>query len=596
VRADSGIRQADAVRAAKGLARALRQDPGLGKSAPADLAESLGVSEDLVRQVLHSIQLESKPSRPSAGATLRNGLSRALGFVSDATRRMMVRPLFFVLATTLLAALGVVQLLVNRSPAEGADQFQALHAGIGGLLLTVHAGCYARHGRLRFAVYGGLIVWAALIGVNALQGWLGTGPTTFFSGPMGVMQAMFVSFLIAFQYTVIGAVAAVAGGYFAGLKLERAVETMSRQELLSRLFELQSRLGESGDAEAEERAPASQRYRIVERFRRAWPVYTIVIGLAFGILHVSLFTYVAATSNQVAGPSYLMFVVSIALMALEFALIAFISFFSGGIVKAVGAAWLYQLATFPALLIDLRGRIDGWVFGPTWVQETWFQPDSIRWLMIYTTGIALVAGVGAAVENRAKRQRRLLTNDPAALMAEMVRIEWLLSSRAAEVCVLVVDVARSSHMKSEADPLEAEYCFREYQSFVETVCARYGGSVHSTAGDGAVVAFHESRRAFEAARTLQTEIETFNRTHNRLASPFRLRVGIHVGHVAAELNKVQFTEVIDYAAHAQATAPVGGIAVTGAAAAHLDRGDLLPLRETFGGQPLFIAVQPTVDA
>lgn len=596
MRADSGIRQADAVRAAKGLARALRQDPDLGKSAPADLAESLGVSEDLVRQVLQSIQIESRRPRPSAAAGLRNAAIGAIARASDASRRLMSRPIFFVLVTTLLAAIGVVPLLVRRSPSSGVEQVQALHAGIGGLVLAVHAGCYARHGRLRYAVYGGTIMWATLIGINALQNWLSSGQTPLAGGPMGILQAIFVSFLIAFQYTVIGAVAAVAGGYFAGLKLERAVETMSRQELLSRLFELQSRLGESEGSEPEPIAPASQRYRLIERFRRVWPVYTIVIGLAFGLLHVSLFTYVSAISNQNSGPAYLLFVVSIALMALEFALIAFVSFFSGGIGKAVGAAWLYQLSTFPALLIDLRGRIDGWVFGPTWVQETWFQPDSIRWLLIYTTGIALVAGVGAAVENRAKRQRRLLTNDPAALMAEMVRIEWLLSSRASEVCVLVVDVARSSIMKAEADPLEAEYCFREYQNFVETVCARYGGSVHSTAGDGAVVAFHETRRAFEAARALQTEIETFNRTHNRLASPFRLRVGIHVGHVAAELNKVQFTEVIDFAAHAQATAPVGGIAVTGAAAAHLDRGDLLPLRETFGGQPLFIAVQPTMDA
>lgn len=503
------------------------------------------------------------------------------------------RPILFVLITTLLASIAVVSLLVRQDLTMQAAQVQSLHAGIGLGLLALHVACYARHGRLRFALWGSLIVWGALIGINFFQGWLerGVSPTT--GAPITVVQSIFVAFLIAVQYGVIGAVGAVTGGYFSGLRLDKAIAGMPRQELIARLFELQSKLGDSEAASGID-VPASQRFRLVERFRKAWPVYTITTGLAFGLLYVSLFTYVSQTGTQ-AGPSYLMFVVSIALMALEFALIAAVSFFSGGIWKAIAAAWLYQLATFPALLIDLRGRVNGWVFGPAWVQETWLQPDALRWLLIYTTGIALVAGVGAAVENRAKRQKRLIMNDPAALMAEMVRIEWLLSSRAAEICVLVVDVARSSHMKSEADPLEAEYCFREYQSFVENVCARYGGSVHSTAGDGAVVAFHETRRAFDAARALQTEIEGFNRTHNRLSTPFRLRVGIHVGHVAAELNKVQFTEVIDFAAHAQATAPVGGIAVTGAAAAHLDRNALLPLKETFGGQPLFIAVQPTMD-
>lgn len=595
LRVDTELRQADAVRAAKGLATALRQDPELGRSPPEALARSLGIPEDLVRQVLASIQASERRPRTSHAHSIKSGLAKVWQAFAKVGRTCTRRPVYFVLVTTLLAAIGVLSLLLNEGTPSSSGSVLGLHAGIGLSLLALHVACYVRHARLRYALWGGLIVWGALIGIHYVQRLLANDAAPASLGTMGVIQTVFVAFLAALQYAVIGAVGAVAGGYFAGVRFDRAVDGMPRQELLSRLFELQSRLGQSTATSAAV-APSAQRYRLVERFRRAWPLYTIFCGLGFGFLYVSLLTYVGYASAQAAVPPYLMFVVHIALMALEFALIAAVAFFSGSIWKAVAAAWLYQLSTFPALMVDLRDRIPGWIFGPAWVQETWLQAEPLRWLLIYTTGIALVVGIGTEVENRARRQKRLMTNDPAALMTEMVRIEWLLSSRAAEVTVLVVDVARSAQMKAEADPLVAEYCFREYQCFVETVCARYGGCVHSTAGDGAVVAFHETARAFEAARALQTEIETFNRTQNRLASPFRLRVGIHVGHVAAELNKVQFTEVIDFAAHAQATAPVGGIAVTGAAAAHLDKGALLPLRETIGSQALYIALQPTMDA
>ena len=590
MRANPELNQADVLRAAKGLARALRADPDLGGAKTKELAESLGIPEELVHQVLASIRMPKARAGSGLGAQSKHIGKAILSGMLAVWLNVTRRPLLFVALTTLLGGAGIASFILRQDLSLQKEQIENAQTYIGLAVVLLHVGLYANHARLRCPAFGGLIVWAALIGISMLQRWVDFGPEQTFGSGMAILQTTFVAFLIAFQYAVIGGVAAVAGSYVSSLRLERAVEGMPRQELLARLFEIQKQLGVASGPSME---PTAKRLHLVERYRRIWPIHAAGVGLCFGTLYVLVFTYLGSVQSVTSPISYLSFTVSFALMLLEFVLIVGLSFFAGSIWRALGAAWTYQLATILPLLLDLGKIFPNWAFGPEYVRAVWGKPESLRWLLLYTTGLSLVAGIGAAVEQRAQRQRRLRQNDPAALMAEMVRIEWLLSNKATDVCVLVVDVARSSQMKAESDPLESEYSFREYHRFVETVCATYGGHVHSTAGDGAVVAFHDVRRAFEAGRSLQTEVEGFNRTQNRLAVPFRLRVGIHVGHVAAELNKVQFTEVIDLAAHAQATAPVGGIAVTEAAAASLDKSTLLPLKESIAGQALYIAANPT---
>jgi class 3 adenylate cyclase len=119
--------------------------------------------------------------------------------------------------------------------------------------------------------------------------------------------------------------------------------------------------------------------------------------------------------------------------------------------------------------------------------------------------------------------------------------------------------------------------------------------VHSTAGDGAVVAFPSCTEGFAAAKRIQTDIEDFNRETNRLGSPFRLRVGLHVGRVAGELEKVQFTEVIDIAAHVQTVAPVGGIAMTELVAEQLGGEPAVQLKDPVDGHTVMLVLNPTVD-
>jgi class 3 adenylate cyclase len=151
-------------------------------------------------------------------------------------------------------------------------------------------------------------------------------------------------------------------------------------------------------------------------------------------------------------------------------------------------------------------------------------------------------------------------------------------------------------MKAAADPLKVEYSFREYQKLIDRITQEHRGHVHNTMGDGAVSAFNTCADAFTAARQLQTEIASFNMNVNRLETPFRLRIGLHQGVIAGELDKIEFTEVIDIAAHVQGAAPIGGIAATETVMPSLSEHQFAQLQGTIDGCRVFIAMNPTLDA
>jgi class 3 adenylate cyclase len=183
----------------------------------------------------------------------------------------------------------------------------------------------------------------------------------------------------------------------------------------------------------------------------------------------------------------------------------------------------------------------------------------------------------------------LAKDDAATLMAELLQIQYALSEDQAEVCVLVVDAAKSSMMKATIDPLIVEYSFRAYQAWIVTVCARHAGRVYTSTGDGAIVAFGTCGEALFAAYELQEDVARFNREENRLKSPFLLRIGLHVGAVVAGLEKVEFTQVIDIAAHVEHVAPIGGVALTDAVVQRLAGYHFDPLLDDVDGHRVLVA-------
>lgn len=162
------------------------------------------------------------------------------------------------------------------------------------------------------------------------------------------------------------------------------------------------------------------------------------------------------------------------------------------------------------------------------------------------------------------------------LLRQLVNLQDKLKSGEQSITFLSVDMVGSTRIKAEADPLSVEFTFNEYHHFVENTAKRFGGRVHSTAGDGVTLAFDHPQEAFSAAKLLQTGIFELNTFRNKVGQPLILRCGIHSGTVVAptagDIKSLNFAHVIDMAAHMQKACPPGGIAVSDAAAAQLPGG------------------------
>lgn len=210
------------------------------------------------------------------------------------------------------------------------------------------------------------------------------------------------------------------------------------------------------------------------------------------------------------------------------------------------------------------------------VQASWSVPSFL--LVAFLAGGAL----GGLFVHRMVRKwrKRLGIEDPLTerqeLLRQLVTIQDKLRTGEQSATFVSVDVVGSTQIKAQSDPLSVEFTFNEYHLFLEMVAKRYQGHVHSTAGDGAILAFDQPQQAFAAARNLQTGILELNTFRNKTGTPLVLRVGLHTGTVVApqagDLGSVNFAHVIDVAAHLQKVCPAGGIAVSDAAAVYLPGG------------------------
>lgn len=212
---------------------------------------------------------------------------------------------------------------------------------------------------------------------------------------------------------------------------------------------------------------------------------------------------------------------------------------------------------------------------------TIFRPDttlSAGLLIPWTIGGLL----GGFIAHRLVAQLRpkLGMKDPVSerqeLLNQLIEIQDKLRATEQHLVFMSVDVVGSTKMKLSADPLAVEYTFNEFHKYVEAVTRKHGGTVHSTAGDGVTCAFTHPSQAFSAGKNLQVGLVELNQFRNRVGMPLRLRVGIHAGQVLApskdDVRSVNFSDVIDIAAHMQKLCPVGGVAISEAAAQFLPGG------------------------
>lgn len=196
--------------------------------------------------------------------------------------------------------------------------------------------------------------------------------------------------------------------------------------------------------------------------------------------------------------------------------------------------------------------------------------------------LSLAGAFGGFVVHRlvGKYHRQLGIKDPVSerqeLLRQLVEIQDKLRSGEQGVAFLSVDIVGSTKLKQSADPLSVEFTFNEYHRYADSIARKHLGRVHSTAGDGITMAFDHPRNAYQAARNLIAGLIELNTFRNKIGKPIEVRCGIHAGTVTApdagDIRSLNFASVIDIAAHLQKEAPVGGIAISEYAAAHVPGG------------------------
>ena len=126
---------------------------------------------------------------------------------------------------------------------------------------------------------------------------------------------------------------------------------------------------------------------------------------------------------------------------------------------------------------------------------------------------------------------------------------------------LDVDVVDSYQLKAaEERPERVVVSFERFRALVEGVVEAHGGQVLNSNGDEVMAFFDGADAALGGARAILARLPEWNRAENRLANDFQVRIGIHTGRSAVDLERgVAYSPVLDGAGHLQKAAPVGGL-------------------------------------
>ncbi|HLK15265.1 MAG TPA: hypothetical protein VKT78_10700, partial [Fimbriimonadaceae bacterium] len=127
-------------------------------------------------------------------------------------------------------------------------------------------------------------------------------------------------------------------------------------------------------------------------------------------------------------------------------------------------------------------------------------------LVTYFIPVSLIF-VGFKLHRDWQTKRRAEEGDADAVLGELLDVQWRLAAAPTDVYVLVVDVVGSTRMKDGADALNAEYSFRAFQAWVGSVVTARGGRIEVTAGDSAIAAFGDPLQAVTAGQQLLKELE-----------------------------------------------------------------------------------------
>jgi class 3 adenylate cyclase len=554
------------VEAARSLALHLREQPRDRVASPARLADQFGVSPGMVCSVLEGVR-QAAQNRSQRKHTLRAQVAAGMKSVNDGLRDLTNDPMRFLLFSSLaLAIAGLIPFLITHFGGN-----VAIAAGIALLIefiayITLHTVCVWRAGKARFAWLSAALTCFAIvfIGVAGRLPWhMVFNMRSAEEGTLILVGSLILGFFLAFLQGLVLTLVAFLGGYLRLWQIDRHTRSLTRQEAIQRLIELQSRLK---FAQPESKARSGFR-RVRTRFRQHAQSLCLGAGLAFGTAGL-LFPKQAETLDSFG--SVLAITIGLLAPGPATALLFGVAF---GLAESI-LPW-FRIHTFAAALDCAPAAL-------------------VRGLTAWV--VALVA----FIYEMNSREKRLGRNEVNVLVEELIRVEWRLQEAANWVTALCIDAAGSTRMKMGADPLMVEYSFRAYQQWIARTCLEHNGVVQATAGDGAIVSFGDAAHALSAAKRLQRDLDQFNTHENRIGVPFRVRIGIHRGQVRGALHEIEFTNVIDIAAHIEKISPVGGIAISEAAfsESRQTRPDerALALAEPVDGQTVYVVLNATEEA
>ncbi len=529
------------------FAEHLRVNPNEG-SDPTQLAERFGIPVEVVREAL--LIRSGGAGRRAASAPRDRGLKVDLAWLKGHLERHPLWAIFgFSVAMAFPALLGL--------PARSYPWMYGLCTLI--VLVTAVVTSYFR-GQLRYGLPAPFLVATGYMGTIQVISLVHASRFNLRS-----LQAA-GGFLVAgtvVMGTVLAAltVGATFLGALARVRREAAEELrQDRLKLLEQVMQLQDRLETASPAVA---VDVSLRERL-EWARRNWVAIAAGVGLiSFAASGTIMSTVGFPDAAMRTAPALLPLIAASLVMVFEFCLNLFAAFAAGSFLRGVASGLIIQaVGNLSWLIPSDYGGLDRMV-------QYWTSSPLVWLYFAITLLLSGITGMAAAVERRTYRQARIAVADQAAVLAEMVRLQQILSRGAASVCILAADVAGSTRMKQGEDVLRIELSFRAFQDLVSRVVRAFDGRVFSTAGDGALAQFPDVAKAFAAAQELQAKLGEFNQKVNRLGSPFRIRIGLHYGEVHGDLEKAEFTQVIDVAAHVERASPEGGIALTASAAKEL---------------------------
>ncbi len=593
----AALTETPSLEAAQALARHLRENPSAATTSAAELAHSFDLAPDFVADVLRGVAKPAKQAQkkasPNIGRMIERSILKGFDFVTSNPPvfvAVLTALCFTAIALELVPFFNSIQHLPEAQQTVEFVKFRGAHGWwvpAFGIMLGLQMACFYRYAQVRQALYGALAFWMVTASVNVFIMWA-TALDRSNPALIGRFFAAILALLIfGSMYAALGSLFAVLGEYAKFRRADKAEDSMTRQQLLERLFEVQSKLKTCHQSDRREKHFLPESWS--ETFNRH--PYLVVVGghIILTMVWILAAHFAGVTLSTKVEPTILAVIVQVAFLMAVILFSTGVAYLAGGFRRAAGLLLLANIVVFPLFLINLSP------FGTSFQPMLISRPRLILDLLM-TLGLSGLGSLSSVVEQRTLRANRLRDSDPAALLAEMVRLEWRLNADSTNVVVVVVDAAKSAEMKANSDPLVAEYSFREYQNFLATITTQNEGNVYSTAGDGAILAFAKSENALTAAREIQTGISYFNEHVNRMSAKFRLRVGLHMGPVTGSLQDVQFTEVIDIAAHVQGAAPVRGILMTKSVADCLPNEHLIPLKEPVDGCEVYLAYNPTVDA